>query len=444
MEKSRLRKWHEDVERARLAQERRAAAASHNSLRRHSRTPNLRRNIDRCRPIITFDPTHQPGLGSRPKSTLLPNHPNACPIEADKEHPLRDELGGGAGREAATATAAGEQTSAGKRSSADEQAPEISERSKQPIIVLDQAGADGQQTGQSSPERIDEPLMVGVGRHGHYANADPKFIREKLENEINGPGAFNFYGGNGLDVPHPLEQYLSRVSSMASNLSGTTSTAIPPISYETPRVKLELRFQTQSSTTITASGTKLIKGFDVRRTPTTPNSTASTPSSEGLTMQAQKTVSMGREEPAKLVTCDEQSTVDFNKGNIATGEAESNTASDRSMESSFGTPAPWRQDEHNPFARTNQHQPRLCIPTGEITPPKVSRSARLHPRRRLMPKSRSYRPKRLRTQLPLTMRSTPKKTMTTKKTTRMTTKRTPMRITMKARAITPRWPSKYS
>ena len=203
-EKHRAHQWREEVKRAGIAQERRAARSRYLSTRTSfescggsdsSSSPAHSTYATGSGQSQDFDPPYET-LFAIPSGSVRPR-----PIRIAPRQPIFQETRN-------STIAASEVTPPHDVISSDTinpQAPSIDQQDGQKTFPSSEDGAQQMRTDQKPNQLPNEFEFVGFGRFRHASTADPKWIKAKLDNELTGPGAFNFFGDNGLEFPHPLE-----------------------------------------------------------------------------------------------------------------------------------------------------------------------------------------------------------------------------------------------
>lgn len=103
------------------------------------------------------------------------------------------------------------------------------------------------------------PPLIRVGRFAVSPDVDPKWIKERLREEVRGPGSFNLYGINTQFGLHPLAlEYIDRC-----NANPELSPLSPPLLMSTPAERLAHAMRTVPSTTVADDGCVITKGFVV-------------------------------------------------------------------------------------------------------------------------------------------------------------------------------------
>jgi len=275
----------------------------------------------------------------------------------------------------------------------DGQDPTATQHNPQTDNVTSEQGADDHLQDQLAKQQAIAVKWVGLGRFQHVSTAKPEWIREKLQNEISGPGAYNSFDDQGLAIAHPLEKALvSRRNALNPNGVGENGMVADPSAYENVQTRLDRMFRTVPSTTVTADGCIVQKGFVIPRRPVTPKSKVSDRSTSLPGEHPQEQVftdhaSTGAaapvvlpqqqpgKKPARRITWDEQSISGFHKNATNQVNAEIASAPDAPPEPQFGVAPPRRQRSGKrsiytelPYQRVEQSAQASAIATHDFCP----------------------------------------------------------------------------
>lgn len=327
------RQFHQDVERAGRAQEWRAQVQAH-SVRRsgvtsnhsyspaHSSAASVANSLSSSLVTPSKESIFAPPPGSvQPRRVLPFRHPvnHEVPVEpvnagtytdgqsalSCSRHPLTflclDAEQAAAAKSAMTANLL-DYSSSNSTTPCDSRAPS-------PVPAHKDTGSRRESKGTNQiNQQTDVPAFVGIGRFRHASCANPEFIKAKLENELHGAGGHNFFGPDSKLGVHPLaQQYAERRKSVETEDSTSTRTRSPSPVFENAPTRLERKFRTQSSTTISADGCIIQRGFDISPRPSTPASTACTSPNSSPTAEPRKHPPM----PSRRITWDERTIARF-------------------------------------------------------------------------------------------------------------------------------------
>ncbi|KAK5123081.1 hypothetical protein LTR85_003277 [Meristemomyces frigidus] len=273
----RAHQFHEEVRLAGIAQERRAQSA--NSMRssgvtsRCSFSPANTSTASRySTPVRSYAPNRGGAIFAIPPGSVRPRR-----IDVAFRHPVHHEV------PIPPATVKDVKNRCASVHRVDSAAtsrvstPQDS-RTASPGSTRNSVGSSFRSNSPPTDQQAEDPDWVAIGRFRHPTKADPEWVKAKLDDELQGPGAHTFFGPEGKLGVHPLEtQYHERRKSAERDDSIQVFTLTPKPEFVPCHERLAQKFRTEPSTTVTPDGCVITKGFVVSPRPSAPPSRVPTP-----------------------------------------------------------------------------------------------------------------------------------------------------------------------